>query len=81
MNAVYMGIEDKMMIFFDIDNTLVDYSKSEREAIRLITDKYGLKLEEYGKCWKGISERYFTKYLSAGDVLSGARGAAYPGTV
>lgn len=81
MNAVYMGIEDKMMIFFDIDNTLVDYSKSEREAIRLITDKYGLKLEQYGKCWKGISERYFTKYLLAGDVLSGARGAAYPRTV
>lgn len=63
MNAVYMGVEDKMMIFFDIDNTLVDYSKSEREAIRLITDKYGLKLEQCGKCWKGISERYFTKYL------------------
>lgn len=63
MNAFYMGIEDKMMIFFDIDNTLVDYSKSEREAICLITDKYGLKLEQYGKCWKGISERYFTKYL------------------
>lgn len=52
-----------MMIFFDIDNTLVDYSKSEREAIRLIMDKYGLKLEQYGKCWKDISERYFTKYL------------------
>ena len=51
MNVVY-GIEDKMMIFFDIDNTLVDYSKSESEAIRLIMDKYGLKLEQYGKYWK-----------------------------
>ena len=59
----FMGIEDKMMIFFDIDNTLVDYSKSEREAIRLIMDKYGLKLEQYGKYWKSISGRYFTKYL------------------
>lgn len=37
------------MIFFDIDNTLVDYSKSEGETIRLIMDKYGLKLEQYGE--------------------------------
>lgn len=51
------------MIFFDIDNTLVDYSKSESEAIRLIMGKYGLKSEQYGKCWKNISEKYFTKYL------------------
>ena len=51
------------MIFFDIDNTLVDYSKSESEAIRLIMCKYGLESEQYGKCWKDISEKYFTKYL------------------
>ena len=51
------------MILFDIDNTLVDYSKSESETIRFIMDKYGLKLDQYGKYWKGISGKYFTKYL------------------
>lgn len=51
------------MIFFDIDNTLVDYSKSESGASHFIMDKYGLKLDQYGKYWKDISEKYFTKYL------------------
>lgn len=35
------------MIFFDIDNTLVDYNKSETEAIRFIMTKYSLKLALY----------------------------------
>lgn len=51
------------MIFFDIDNTLVDYSKSEAEAIRFIMVKYGLELDLYDKHWKNISQKYFTKYL------------------
>lgn len=51
------------MIFFDIDNTLVDYSKSEVETIRFIMVKYGLELDLYEKCWKNISKKYFTKYL------------------
>lgn len=51
------------MILFDIDNTLVDYNKSENETIRFIADKYGLKLDQYGNYWKNISEKYFTKYL------------------
>ena len=51
------------MILFDIDNTLVDYSKSESETIRFIMDKYGLKLDQYGKYWKDVSKKYFTKYL------------------
>lgn len=51
------------MIFFDIDNTLVDYSKSEVETIRFIMVKYGLELDLYEKRWKNISKKYFTKYL------------------
>lgn len=51
------------MIFFDIDNTLVDYNKSETEAIHFIITKYGLKLALYEKSWKNISKKYFAKYL------------------
>lgn len=51
------------MVIFDIDNTLVDYSKSERESIFQIMMKHNLKIEIYEKLWKEISEKYFTKYL------------------
>ncbi len=51
------------MVIFDIDNTLVDYSKSERESIFQIMRKHNLKIDIYKKLWKEISEKYFTKYL------------------
>ncbi len=51
------------MIFFDIDNTLVDYSKSERKAINYIMKSYKLNVKDYSKIWKDISSKYFSEYL------------------
>lgn len=52
------------MIFFDIDNTLVDYSASEKKAIKFIMESYRIKVEDYSKIWKDISSKYFSQYLS-----------------
>lgn len=35
------------MIFYDIDNTLVDYSTSERKAINFIMESYKIKVKDY----------------------------------
>lgn len=52
------------MIFFDLDNTLVDYSTSEKKAINSIMESYKISTEDYAKIWKDISSKYFSKYLS-----------------
>lgn len=51
------------MIFFDIDNTLVDYSTSEKKAINSIMKSYKIRIEDYAKIWKDISSKYFSQYL------------------
>lgn len=52
------------MIFFDLDNTLVDYSTSEKKAINSIMESYKISTEDYAKIWKDISSKYFSQYLS-----------------
>lgn len=51
------------MIFFDIDNTLVDYGKSEKRAINYIMKRYKIKVKDYSDIWKDISSKYFSEYL------------------
>lgn len=53
------------MIFFDIDNTLIDYDASEKKAItELFETKYDISLnEEQVQYWHTISKKYFDRYL------------------
>ena len=54
------------MIYFDLDNTLIDYNSSERKAIEFIfKEKYGLVLNNnQTDYWSKISRKYFDYYLS-----------------
>lgn len=58
------GIDIKM-IFFDIDNTLIDYDTSEKKAImELFKTKYDILLnDEQMQYWHTISKKYFDRYL------------------
>lgn len=53
------------MIFFDIDNTLIDYDSSEKKAIEeLFRVKYNISLnDEQIQYWHNISKKYFDRYL------------------
>ena len=53
------------MIFFDIDNTLIDYDTSEKKAImELFKTKYDILLnDEQVQYWHTISKKYFDRYL------------------
>lgn len=53
------------MIFFDIDNTLIDYNASEKKAItELILTNCNYKInEEQYEYWHIISQKYFQKFL------------------
>lgn len=53
------------MIFFDIDNTLIDYDASENNAVtELFKEKYDISLnDEQVQYWHAISKKYFDKYL------------------
>lgn len=53
------------MIFFDIDNTLIDYDTSEKNAVtELYRKKYDISLnDEQVKYWHTVSKNYFDKYL------------------
>lgn len=53
------------MIFFDIDNTLIDYDASEKNAImELFKTKYDISLnDEQVQYWHNISKKYFNRYL------------------
>ena len=53
------------MIFFDIDNTLIDYDASEKKAImELFKTKYDISLnDEQIRYWHTISKKYFERYL------------------
>ena len=55
-----------IMIYFDLDNTLIDYNSSERKAIEFIfKEKYGLVLNNnQTDYWSKISRKYFDYYLS-----------------
>ena len=54
------------IIYFDLDNTLIDYNSSERKAIEFIfKEKYGLVLNNnQTDYWSKISRKYFDYYLS-----------------
>lgn len=53
------------MIFFDIDNTLIDYNASEKKAImELFKTKYDISLnDEQVQYWHTLSKKYFDRYL------------------
>ena len=53
------------MIFFDIDNTLIDYNASEKKAITeliLTNCNYEINEEQY-EYWHVISQKFFQKFL------------------
>ena len=54
------------MIFFDIDNTLIDYDASEKKAIvELFKTKYNISLnDEQLQYWHNLSKEYFDRYLN-----------------
>lgn len=52
------------VVFFDIDDTLIDYKLSETRTIELIIRKYKLNVPHYMEIWRNISEKYFNKYLN-----------------
>lgn len=53
------------MIFFDIDNTLIDYDASEKKAIMILfKTKYDISLnDKQVQYWHTLSKKYFDKYL------------------
>lgn len=55
-----------MLIFWDIDNTLVDYNESEKNAILQILMKEDARVnkEEITDIWRGISKNYFNEFLN-----------------
>jgi len=57
------------MIFFDLDNTLLDHDKSEESAIIALCEgkKINVSQSEVSLLWKKISKKYYERYL-AGDL-------------
>lgn len=53
------------MIFFDIDNTLIDYDTTEKNAVKeLFGARYNISLnDEQARFWHTISKTYFNRYL------------------
>lgn len=54
------------MIFWDIDNTLVDYNESEKNAILQILLKEGVRINkgEITDIWRDTSKKYFNEFLN-----------------
>ncbi len=56
------------MIFFDIDDTLLDHSKSEYLGVEAFYNRYAheisLSSNKFYMLWKQASDKYFNKYLS-----------------
>jgi putative hydrolase of the HAD superfamily len=58
------------VIFFDVDNTLIDYDISEHLAIRKLCDYYQILDSpdfDFVKLWQNISKQYYERYL-AGEM-------------
>ncbi len=59
------------MIFFDIDDTLLDHSKSEYLAAKAFYNRYRyeihISVDKFYMLWNQVSEKYFDKYLK-GDI-------------
>lgn len=52
------------MIFFDIDNTLIDHNQTEKRAIIATFNYFGLKIDKnILHIWSEISEEYYDKYI------------------
>ncbi len=55
------------MIFFDIDDTLLDHSKSEYLGVKALYNRYryeiNLNEDKFYLLWNQVSDKYFYKYL------------------
>lgn len=55
-----------MIVFFDIDRTLLDFEKAERAGIMAVYDAYRSDIrmgrDEFYKVWKVWAQRYFDEY-------------------
>lgn len=54
------------MIFFDLDNTLIDHHKGESIAVLKLCEAFQVKgnQKEITDDWRDISKKYYTQYLS-----------------
>jgi len=61
---IYM---EKSMIFFDLDDTLLDHKGSEYESVKEFYKQYKydirIKQESFYELWCQISKKFFNKYL------------------
>lgn len=62
-----MIFKEKDMIFFDLDDTLLDHKGSEYESVKEFYKEYKddikIKEESFYELWYQISKKFFNKYL------------------
>lgn len=68
---IYKRIKVRKMIFFDVDDTLLDHRYSEYLGIKAFYNKYKHEIlseeEFFYKLWCQVSDKYFQRYLK-GDI-------------
>lgn len=65
--ACQQAFMELQVIFFDVDNTLIDYDTSEKLAISKLCNYFQIVSgpgEDFVKLWKDVSKQYYEQYLS-----------------